>query len=584
MKKIDKITIIALKMEGFKKFKEMQEVRLDEITSISGANGEGKSSIADAVAFAFFGTNFWGERDYERLRNPFCNETKVEVTFVDQDGEIHNLLRVRKGETTAIMLDNQQINQNSIPGTFAERDIFLSILNPLYFIEKIASDGRAFLQRLLPPVENAEVLAAMSEGTRVLIENENIGAPEQYIKTKRAEYRELEKACENIKGQIDLLNTQRKEAFDTLDDVIARGNAIVEEKGKMEEKQFEGIDVDELNAKLQNVLPDGQGERHKELLAKKAEAEARQYVSKCIGKMAELKTEVAALSNQSKSIAEKVKSIKIGDVCPTCGTVVTEENYNSIVSRLREEYKLVCEKGRNAVEAYKKLEELEKASIAKFEEFRKEDIKKAEEELKALGSGNSSEAEAIQKKLKYGNLTEEEYEKLCELRTKADEFAKEVDRLCETDKIPDKIEELEKKLSGIKAEQKKCESLAKAVIDFAAKKAEIVLKNLKMNRAAIKLTDVAKTTGEVKDVFKFTYDNKDYHCLSASEKIRAGLEVSLLLSRLTGLSYPTYIDNAECITNKIDMPMGQVVLAYAKKEALNIQCRKKQQIPMKEAA
>lgn len=584
MKKIDKITIIALKMEGFKKFKEMQEVRLDEITSISGANGEGKSSIADAVAFAFFGTNFWGERDYERLRNPFCNETKVEVTFVDQDGEIHNLSRVRKGETTALILDNQQINQNSIPGTFAERDIFLSILNPLYFIEKIASDGRAFLQRLLPPVENAEVFASMSEGTRVLIENENIGAPEQYIKTKRAEYRELEKACENIKGQIDLLNTQHKEAFDTLDDVIARGNVIVEEKGKMEEKQFEGIDVDELNAKLQNVLPDGQGERHKELLAKKAEAEARQYVSKCIGKMAELKTEVAALCNQSKSIAEKVKSIKIGDVCPTCGTVVTEENYNSIVSRLREEYKLVCEKGKNAVEAYKKLEELEKASIAKFEEFRKEDIKKAEEELKALGSGNSSEAEAIQKKLKYGNLTEEEYEKLCELRIKADEFAKEVDRLCETDKIPDKIEELEKKLSGIKAEQKKCESLAKAVIDFAAKKAEIVLKNLKMNRAAIKLTDVAKTTGEVKDVFKFTYDNKDYHCLSASEKIRAGLEVSLLLSRLTGLSYPTYIDNAECITNKIDMPMGQVVLAYARKEALNVQCRKKQQIPMKEAA
>ena len=75
---------------------------------------------------------------------------------------------------------------------------------------------------------------------------------------------------------------------------------------------------------------------------------------------------------------------------------------------------------------------------------------------------------------------------------------------------------------------------------------------------------------------------------SASEKIRAGLEVSGLLTRLTGLSYPTYIDNAECITTNVDSLYGQVIFAFAKKTELNAfyPLRKKAQaaMPVKEAA
>ena len=163
MKRINELNIILLRMEGFKKFKERFDVKMDEVTCISGANGEGKSSIADAIAFAFFGTNFWGERDYDRLKNPFCNEMKVAVQFVDGDGEIHLLTRTRVNDHTTITLDSQQINQNDVPTIFAERDIFLSIFNPLYFIEKIASDGRAFLQKLLPPIDDAQVLAKLNE-------------------------------------------------------------------------------------------------------------------------------------------------------------------------------------------------------------------------------------------------------------------------------------------------------------------------------------------------------------------------------------------------------------------------------------
>ena len=581
MKRINELNIILLRMKGFKKFKERFDVRMDEVTCISGSNGEGKSSIADAIAFAFFGTNFWGERDYERLKNPFCNEMKVSVQFVDGDGEVHLLTRTRANDHTTITLDSQQINQNDIPAVFAERDIFVSIFNPLYFIEKIASDGRTFLQKLLPPIDDGQVLAKLNESTRTLLENENIGAPEVFIKKLRSDNREIEKTIDYIAGQIDLLKKQRQESLDNLDAVIEKGNAIIKQKDELEEKQYAGIDVEALNVKFEQMSP--RDDKRSEILAKKAEAENRQYVSKCLEKMAELKSEIVSLSEKSKKLAAKIKSIQIGDTCPTCGTIVTQENYNFIITGLRKEYNLICEKGKNTMAAYRELEQLENSSKETFEKFKRDDIAKADADLAMLTTGDSSEAEEIKNKLRLGNLTEEEYTRLCELRKQAEEFAEEVNKICETDKIPAMIEEQEKKQAECKQKILKNSDLIKAVLDFAAKRSEMILANLKMNRAAIKLTDVIKTTGEIKDVFKFTYDNKDYLCLSASERIRAGLEVSELLSRLTGLSYPTYIDNAECITNKLDMVSGQVMLAYARKEDLNVQCRRKQ-VSVKEAA
>ena len=105
-----------------------------------------------------------------------------------------------------------------------------------------------------------------------------------------------------------------------------------------------------------------------------------------------------------------------------------------------------------------------------------------------------------------------------------------------------------------------------------------------MNRASIKLYDVVKSTGELKSVFRFTYDGKDYRWLSTSEKIRAGLEVSALLERLTGLIYPKYIDNAECITGKFAPINGQVILAYARNVELTATYPLRKSAPMKEAA
>lgn len=53
-----------------------------------------------------------------------------------------------------------------------------------------------------------------------------------------------------------------------------------------------------------------------------------------------------------------------------------------------------------------------------------------------------------------------------------------------------------------------------------------------------------------------------YDRLSLSEKIRAGMEVSELLKRLTGRCYPTFVDNMESVDDLNNVrPTGQLIMA-----------------------
>lgn len=568
MNKINKFSIVNIKMAGFKNFKEPYTMDFDRYTCISGGNGQGKSTIADAIAYAFCGTPFWGEKSCDRLLNSESREMYAEVRFVDENGEIHTLSRRRNDGGTSIVFDTVNIRQTDIAERLAEKDIFLSLLNPLYFIEKIAEDGREILQKLVPEAEPKDVLAQMSESTRTLLENESLLDPEFFAKKKREELKEIRETTVYLEGQRDLLQKQYDETAAKLDDIVSKGNDIVNRKQILEEKQFDGIDVEKLKKRQNEIASALSDDKRKHLLERRAEVQHRQYVSKFTEEIAKINAEIAAFSAQCRKIVARAKSIKIGDTCPTCHTVVTEENCKAIAMGLKTEYDDIRAKGQNAVSARDELAALDKKSAEKFEEFKTADLAQIEADLAAFGSADVSEIAMLEDKMKYGNLSSEEYAELENLNKQAQAFANEVQVLYEANDIPEKIKAINKQLEECAAKKEELSRLITAVSEYAAKKAEITLQSLQMNRASIKLFDVVKTTGEVKNTFRFTYDGKDYRLLSTSEKIKAGLEVSALLERLTGLVYPKYIDNAECITTKLSPVNGQVILAYARNVAL----------------
>ena len=121
--------------------------------------------------------------------------------------------------------------------------------------------------------------------------------------------------------------------------------------------------------------------------------------------------------------------------------------------------------------------------------------------------------------------------------------------------IDGQIEQAERQITELKRQ------IANAA-QYVSKRAEMLFSQLKMNRVEISLYDVVKSTGEVKDAFKFTYSGRRYDRLSLSEKIRAGMEVSELMKRLTGRNYPVFVDNMESVDDLANVrPTGQVIMA-----------------------
>lgn len=66
--------------------------------------------------------------------------------------------------------------------------------------------------------------------------------------------------------------------------------------------------------------------------------------------------------------------------------------------------------------------------------------------------------------------------------------------------------DLDSQLKAARAEIEQCKLKLQYLAQYISKRAEMTFSALKMNRVEISLYDVVKSTGEVKDAFKFTYN------------------------------------------------------------------------------
>jgi signal transduction histidine kinase len=165
----------------------------------------------------------------------------------------------------------------------------------------------------------------------------------------------------------------------------------------------------------------------------------------------------------------------------------------------------------------------------------------------------------MERQMACGNLSPEDVSRLTELENSIREYETRIDAI---NNPPGGETDYAKAISEAEAEISRLKRLVNEALRYAAVRAELMFSKLRMNRAQIVLCEVVKSTGEVKDCFQFSYDGRDYKCLSLSEKIKAGLEVSELVKRLSSRNYPVFIDNGEslCAIDNVK-PSGQVLFA-----------------------
>ena len=587
MNKIEQFRITGMTISGFKSYEAPTELTFGDPTVITGGNGRGKTSIADAIAFAVTGLPFFGERGIDRLHNEKNPDVSVQMRLVDEKGAVHEVTRTRRKNRMTISYDGYEIRQLDLTDLFGERDVFLSILNPLYFIEELGEDGKNLLERYLPHIPQETILAQLSESVRGALKDEILLSTDAYLKRRREEIRDLEERITYLGGQKDLVETQKKQ-HETMRVEFSEGvTALQNEIAALEEKQFSGLDTAkmqerlvELSERYDELARDERGDavqEQKELRAlheKIIRRQAEQYQSKFTEPLAEITAKVNDLGVQYRRETMAYKAFHAGMDCPTCHRRVTEETLPEVQTALKKAISELYAAGTEQKGQLTELQELDKKAREAFEAFKEDDLRKWTETAAELerhhaerSGGGASESESVRNEiqsltaeLEYGNLTQAEYGRLRECREQCRELESKLSALNEMTSV--QTCDYDSEICQVRETISKIKRTMSDVILYVSKRAEMTFSQLRMNRVEISLYDVVKSTGEARDTFKFTYNGRRYDRLSLSEKIRAGMEVSELVKRLTGRNYPVFVDNMESVDDLANVrPTGQLIMA-----------------------
>ena len=587
MKKIGGFQITGMTLSGFKSYQTPTDLEFGPITLVTGGNGRGKTSVADAIAFAITGLPFFGKRGIDRLHNEINPDLSVSLSLVDDAGQRHTLTRMRRRDRMTITFDGYELRQVDLTDMFGERDVFLSIFNPLYFIEELGDTGKRLLEMYLPMVPHEEVLAQLSAETRAALEDEQIASPDTYLKNRREEIRNLKESILYMTGQKDLAASQLQDQKKRRAELERQRDALHAELAALEGKRFAGLDVPamqerlvDLSAQYDDLARNGRSaadEAREALLglrSKLAQRKAEQYRSKYGEALSVAQAKVNELGSRYTREVSVFRAMVPGAACPTCHRPVTPENLKEVQLAIKKAADAIAAEGKECKAQLDALEELDRKSRDAFERFKSEDLEKLSREAAELeaqcreqGTDTGAQADQLRQEiqaltsdLEYGTLSQEEYDRMiccreelyqCEADLNAMQGA--VDR-----NLPDFDQQIKAAEETIKEIERK---ISDAVL-YVSKRAEMTFSKLKMNKVAFSLYDVVKSTGEVKDAFRFTYAGRSYDRLSLSEKIRAGMEVSELLKRLTGRNYPVFVDNMESVDDLANVsPTGQIIMA-----------------------
>ena len=587
MKKIEQFQITSLMLSGFKSYEEPTELVFGNPTVITGGNGRGKSSIADAIAFAVTGCPFFGERGIDRLHNENNPDAAIRMCFVDETGTLHELNRTRRKNRMTITYDGYEIRQLDLADLFGERDVFLSIFNPLYFIEELGEDGKKLLERYLPTIPHETVLSQLSEPVREHLKNETILSPEGSLKRCREEIRGLEERITYLRGQKDLAASQGESHEQAEQELTLQADTLREEIAELEQRQFSGMDVSnmqerlvELSGRYEEAARDERTDTSKlreqlqTLREKIARREGEQYQSKFTEALAEASARVKDLGVRYQRENAAYKAFHAGMECPACHRSVTEQSLPEVQAALKKVLSELYAAGSEQRAQLIELQEMDKKAADTFAQFKEDDLGKwaaeaaeMEQRCASLAEQASAETERLRAEiqtltadLEYGNLSQSEYDHLGTCREELRQSEAKIAALqtMTAAQLPDFDREIAQANANIAEIKRKMAD----VIAYISKRAELTFSQLKMNRVEISLYDVVKSTGEVKDTFKFQYGGRRYDRLSLSEKIRAGMEVSELMKRLTGRNYPVFVDNMESVDDLANVrPTGQIIMA-----------------------
>lgn len=530
------ITLNRMQIANFKGIQDLEVTLNGKNALISGYNGVGKSTIADAYLWAVTGKNT-------------VSATRFEVRPRDEQGnEIHNV-------NTSVECEFSVVDENCDAFTFTVKRVELEDLTKkeceqlkpetiakkksFYFIDNAPFGEKIFYEQLAKIICDKDKLAVLSNPFAFFALDESkqremlTAACGDVADSDIEGYAEVKEICGAINTPTDVRDGLKK-SIKAMEKCLAEIPARI---SGLAELCDEYVDYDrqiaELEKQRSDVEEQGKSIREQELKSKfdvspimlpqpPSNRKILEYEYKIKGKEQDIAAEEKVLEIIEKSIRE--------NVCPKCGY--------DMGSRAAE--KPLCEhsilENQNDLLAYRvDLEQAKAEYDAAVQEYNAKVAEQAKADEKALQERQECEKSISVYRQQYTELSVE----ISKLRQAKDTQAK--------------IKALRDEQRTLDAQYADDMTKLDKVTAFIMRKAPAVVENINKRFSAVKFKLFEmQTNGELKQCCKAMKDGVSYANINTASKVQVGIELANLFSEYLGVVVPLWVDSRESI---IDLPL-----------------------------
>ena len=373
-----KVIILSVHGENFKGMKNYTIPFNEDVTTISGANAAGKTTVADLISWILSNKDSLGNEKFE-IRTLDKNGNKIhfvdiigEATFliIDENGErTMTLKKTQKevwrkkrgsqeqefaGNQNTFEVDGYPTNETNFKVTIAENigsDANIKMLmNPFSFPNMDWKDQRKMLTSLIPDMSDVDIAKEIGGYELILDELGKAPSTDEILKKYKAEKKELQKRQTELPTRIDEVSLRKVDVNPA--DIQKRRDAVNAELADIQ-KQIDEADAAEKKAAQDQQEAANRIKTMRTELAQLAESVKADYLNEkreLEFQLREKKSELASIDSQIKQ-EEAYQNHCVGEVkyysgqvddlkqkyistkkaqwdgstfCPTCGQILPQ--------------------------------------------------------------------------------------------------------------------------------------------------------------------------------------------------------------------------------------------------------------------
>lgn len=539
-----------------------------------------------------------------------------------------NVDAVFSGNTTDYFINDVPVKKseyNQRIETFINEKEFNLLCNPLYFSEILdKKERRAVLLSLINDVKKEDVIAIYKDLKELDLDNytiEEIKAmakasakkTNQEIESLPIRIDELEKSKNNFDfTELEKEKAELEKQIANIDKVIAKSSEstkVIAEKNsiiqsKFDEMQKIKLKIDEINQDKQLQATIQYNQKYRDFLSNKDEiqhtlslkdlllAQQKDCITKCTSNIFELKEKLQDLRNSWT--AENAKQFDGSLICPTCQREFEEDKKDEIIvdfnkhksetlTKIQNQANELKEKIENTEEHLKKLKSDAETNQKEIETLQKvfDDFGEFEEEKPEIAKEDypqeyytlEKEIEIIKQELQAISSNDNTVilEQKQQLQNSLNDVISKLALKDNNKVIDEKIKNYlaqEKELAKIFEEQQRklylCDEYIRIYTSLVQNKINDLFKTVDFRLFE------TQVNGEIKETCEVTVNGVPYSSVNNAGKINAGLDVINSLSEYFEKRVPIFVDNAESITDILEVKSQIVKLYVTKNEDLKI--------------